>query len=327
MPDLRRRQFITLLGGAAVAWPLAARAQQAMPVIGYLHSASPEPYAAMIAAFRNGLAEVGYFDGQNVTIDHRWAEGQFNRLPALAAELVARRPAILVTAGGDVSAAAAKAATTTVPIVFTIGGDPIGYRLVSNLGRPDGNMTGVTFFTITLGPKRLELLRELVPKANKIAMLVNPKSLNPDAKEMQEAARAIGQSVHVLHANSERDIDTAFRSLEQARDEALLVVSNPLFTSRRDQIVTLANYQRVPAIYPLREYVASGGLASYGASIKDAYRQSGIYAGRLLKGAKPADLPVMQPTKFEFVIDLKTAKALGVQIPDKLLALADEVIE
>jgi|SRR6516225_4234149 putative ABC transport system substrate-binding protein len=327
MPDLRRRQFITLLGGAAVAWPLAARAQQAMPVIGYLHSASPEPYAAMIAAFRNGLAEVGYFDGQNVTIDHRWAEGQFNRLPALAAELVARRPAILVAAGGDVSAAAAKAATTTVPIVFTIGGDPIGYRLVSNLGRPDGNMTGVTFFTITLGPKRLELLRELVPKANKIAMLVNPKSLNPDAKEMQEAARAIGQSVHVLHANSERDIDTAFRSLEQARDEALLVVSNPLFTSRRDQIVTLANYQRVPAIYPLREYVASGGLASYGASIKDAYRQSGIYAGRLLKGAKPADLPVMQPTKFEFVIDLKTAKALGVQIPDKLLALADEVIE
>jgi len=323
MPDLRRRQFITLLGGAAVAWPLAARAQQAMPVIGYLHSASPEPYAAMIAAFRNGLAEVGYFDGQNVTIDHRWAEGQFNRLPAL----VARRPAILVAAGGDVSAAAAKAATTTVPIVFTIGGDPIGYRLVSNLGRPDGNMTGVTFFTITLGPKRLELLRELVPKANKIAMLVNPKSLNPDAKEMQEAARAIGQSVHVLHANSERDIDTAFRSLEQARDEALLVVSNPLFTSRRDQIVTLANYQRVPAIYPLREYVASGGLASYGASIKDAYRQSGIYAGRLLKGAKPADLPVMQPTKFEFVIDLKTAKALGVQIPDKLLALADEVIE
>jgi putative ABC transport system substrate-binding protein len=281
----------------------------------------------MIAAFRNGLAEVGYFDGQNVTIDHRWAEGQFNRLPALAAELVARRPAILVAAGGDVSAAAAKAATTTVPIVFTIGGDPIGYRLVSNLGRPDGNMTGVTFFTITLGPKRLELLRELVPKANKIAMLVNPKSLNPDAKEMQEAARAIGQSVHVLHANSERDIDTAFRSLEQARDEALLVVSNPLFTSRRDQIVTLANYQRVPAIYPLREYVASGGLASYGASIKDAYRQSGIYAGRLLKGAKPSDLPVLQPTKFELVINLETAKALNLEVPPTLLARADEVIE
>src|SRR5262249_24673344 len=244
-----------------------------MPVIAYLHSALPEPYAAMIAAFRNGLGEVGYFDSQNVTIDHRWAEGQFNRLPALAAELVARRPAIMVAAGGDVSAAAAKAATTTLPIVFKIGGDPVGYRLVSNLGRPDGNMTGVTFFTIALGPKRLELLRELVPKASGVAMLINPKSLNPDAKEMQEAARAIGQSVHVLHATSARDIDTAFRSLEQARDDALLVVSNPLFTSRRDQIVTLANYQRVPAIYPLREYVAAGGLASYGASIKDKFRQ------------------------------------------------------
>jgi putative tryptophan/tyrosine transport system substrate-binding protein len=326
--DLRRREFILALGGAAAVWPLPARAQQpAVPVIGYLHSASPEPYAAMIAAFRNGLVEAGYFDGQNVTIDYRWAEGQFNRLPALAAELVARRPAILVTAGGDVSAAAAKAATTTVPIVFTIGGDPVGYRLVSSLSRPDGNMTGVTFFTITLGPKRLELLRELVPKASKIAMLVNPKSLNPDAKEIQEAAHAIGQSIHVLQASSERDIETAFRSLEQARDEALLVVSNSLFTNRRDQIVTLANYQRVPAIYPLREYVAAGGLASYGASIKDAYRQSGIYAGRLLKGAKPSDLPVLQPTKFELVINLETAKALSLEVPPTLLARADEVIE
>jgi putative ABC transport system substrate-binding protein len=308
--------------------PLAASAQQpAIPVIAYLHSGSPEPYAAMIAAFRSGLAEAGYFDWQNVTIDYRWAEGQFNRLLALAAELVARRPAILVAAGGDVSAAAAKAATTTVPIVFIIGGDPVEYRLVSNLGRPDGNMTGVTFFTIALGPKRLELLRELVPKASRIAMLVNPGSLNPDAKEMQEAARAIGQSVHVLHAASERDIDAAFRSLEQTRDEALLVVSNPLFTSRRDQIVALANYQRVPAIYPLREYVTSGGLASYGASIKDAYRQSGIYAGRLLKGARPSDLPVLQPTKFEFVINLPTAKALGLEVPPSLLSVADEVIE
>jgi putative tryptophan/tyrosine transport system substrate-binding protein len=323
-----RREFITLLGGAAAAWPLVARAQQArIPVIAYLHSASPEPYASMIAAFQNGLAEAGYVDGQNVTIDYRWAEGQFNRLPSLAAELVARRPAILVAAGGDVSVAAAKAATTTIPIVFAIGGDPVGYGLVSNLGRPDGNLTGVTFFTITLGPKRLELLRELVPKAGKIAMLVNPKSLNPDAAEMQKAARAVGKFVHVLHAASEWDIDTAFRSLEQERDEALLVVSNPLFTSRRDQIVTLANYQRVPAIYPLREYVASGGLVSYGASIKDAYRESGIYAGRILKGAKPSELPVLQPTKFELVINLKTAKALGLNVPDKLLALADEVIE
>jgi putative ABC transport system substrate-binding protein len=281
----------------------------------------------MMAAFRHGLAEAGYVDGQNVTIDYRWAEGQFNRLPTLAAELLARRPAVLVAAGGDVSAAAAKSATTTVPIVFTIGGDPIGYGLVSNLSRPSGNLTGVTFFTVTLGPKRLELLRGLLPKPGTIAMLVNPKSLNPDARDMQEAARTLGQSVRVLDAASEADIDTAFRSLAQERDDALIVVSNPLFTSRRDQIVTLANYHRIPAIYPLREYVGSGGLVSYGASIKNAYRQAGVYAGRLLKGAKPADLPVEQPTKFELVINLKTAKTLGLAVPDKLLALADEVIE
>ena len=274
-----RREFIGLLGGAA-AWPLAARAQQpAMPVIGYLHSASPEPYSSMMAAFRHGLAEAGYVDGQNVTIDYRWAEGQFDHLPALAAELVAHRPAVLVAGGGDVSAVAAKAATTTVPIVFTIGADPVKSGLVASLNRPSGNLTGVTFFTIALGPKRLEMLRELRPKAGKIAVLVNPKSLNPDAKEVQEAARALGQSVHVLDATSEEELDTAFRSVAQERDDALIVVSNPLFTSQREQIVTLANYQRIPAIYPLREYVASGGLVSYGASIKDAYHQSGVYAG------------------------------------------------
>jgi putative ABC transport system substrate-binding protein len=323
-----RREFITLLGGAAAAWPLAARAQQpTMPVIGYLHSASPEPYSSMIAAFRHGLAEAGYVDGQNVTIDYRWAEGQFNRLPALAVELVAGRPAILIASGGYVSAVAAKAATTTVPIVFTVGADPVRSGLVSNLGRPSGNLTGVTFFTITLGPKRVELLHELLPKAVKIGMLVNPKSLNSDAAEVVEAAHALGLSVHVLEAASNEDIDTAFRSLAQERDDAIIVVSSPLFTSRREQIVTLANYHRVPAIYPLREYVTSGGLVSYGASIKDAYRQSGVYAGRILKGAKPADLPVMQPTNFEMVINLKTAKALGLEVPPTLLARADEVIE
>jgi ABC-type uncharacterized transport system substrate-binding protein len=326
---MKRRTFISLLGAAVVGRPLAAKAQQpALPVVAYLHSASPEPYAAMIAAFRNGLAEAGYTDGQNVTIDYRWAEGQFNRLPALAAELVARRPAILVAGGGDVSAAAAKAATTSVPIVFTIGGDAVSYGLVGNLGRPEGNVTGVTFFTITLGPKRLELLRELRPKTGRIAMLANPNTLTAaDAREVREAARTVGQSVRVLHAASEREIDAAFRVLEQDRDEALLVVSNSLFTSRREQIVALANYQRIPAIYPLREYVASGGLVSYGASIKDAYRQSGIYVGRILKGAKPADLPVLQPTRFELVINLKTAKTLGLEVPATLLARADEVIE
>ena len=323
-----RRELLAALGGAVAAWPLAARAQQPrVPVIGYLHSASPEPYSSMMAAFRHGLAEAGYVDGQNVTIDYRWAEGQFDRLPALAAELVAHRPAVLVAGGGDVSAVAAKAATTTVPIVFTIGADPVGSGLVSNLSRPSGNLTGVTFFTITLGPKRLEMLRELQPKAGKIAMLVNPKSLNPDAKEVQEAARALGQSVHVLDAASEGELDTAFRSLAQERDDALIVVSNPLFTSRREQIVTLANYQRIPAIYPLREYVASGGLVSYGASIKDAYRQSGVYAGRLLKGAKPSDLPVVQSSKLELVINHQTARMLGLTVPPTLLATADEVIE
>jgi putative tryptophan/tyrosine transport system substrate-binding protein len=323
---MKRRDFIAGLGSAAV-WPIAARAQRPMPVIGYLHSASPEPYAPMMAAFRQGLAEAGYVEGQNVAIEYRWAEGRFNRLPSLAAELVTRQASLIVAGGGDASVVAAKASTTSIPIVFTIGGDPLGYRLVDNLGRPSGNVTGVTFFTITLGPKRLELLRELVPNGAKIAMLVNPNSLNPDASEVQAAARKLGHPVQVLHAGSEHEIDTAFRSLVQERADALLVISNPLFTNRRDQIVTLANYHRVPSIYSLREFVTSGGLISYGASIRDAYHKAGIYAGRILNGVKPADLPVLQPTKFELVINLKTANALGLEIPPTLLARADEVIE
>jgi putative tryptophan/tyrosine transport system substrate-binding protein len=310
---MRRRDFITLLGGAAATWPLAARAQQpVMPVICYLHSASPEPYSPMIAAFRQGLAEAGYVDGQNVTIDYRWAEGPFNRLPALAAELVARRPAILVAGGGDVSAVAAKAATTTVPIVFTIGADPVGSGLVSNLSRPSGNLTGVTFFTITLGPKRLELLRELLPKAGKIAMLVNPKSLNPDAKEVQEAAHALGQSVHVLEAASEGDVDMAFRSLAQERDDALIVVSNPLFTSRREQIVALANYHRVSGDLPsarIRRFGRTrqlrrqhqgclpsvGSLRGSPSEGRQALRSTGAAANKIRTGDQPQDRQDARP--------------------------------
>ena len=325
---MKRRAFVTLLGGAAATWPLAARAQQpAMPVVGYLHSASPEPYAPMMAAFRQGLAETGHVEGQNVAIEYRWAEGQYDRLPTLAGELVRRQVAVLVAGGGDVSATAAKSATARLPIVFTVGGDPTAYGLVTSLSRPEGNATGVTFFTITLGPKRLELLRELVPNAATIAMLVHPGGASPDAGEVREAARKLGQSVRILNAASIEDIDAAFRTLGTGKAEGLLVISNALFTARRDQIVTLANHYRIPAVYSLREYAAAGGLMSYGASIRDAYRQSGVYAGRILKGAKPGDLPVLQPSKLELVINVRTAKALGIAVPDTLLARADEVIE
>jgi len=259
----KRREFIAVFGGAAAAWPLVARAQQsAMPVIGYLHSAWPEPYVPMIAAFRQGLAEAGYIEGQNVRIEYRWAEGQLDRLPSMAAELVGYGVAALVTGGADAPVYAAKAATTTIPIVFTIGGDPVQYHLVDSIAHPLGNVTGVTFFTITLGPKRLEILRELVPKATTIAVLVDPRASQSDANEVQEAARGIGQTIHILHAGSEQDIDAGFRSLVEQRAEALLIVSSPLFTARREQIVTLANYHRIPAVYSLREFVASGGLIS-----------------------------------------------------------------
>jgi len=322
---MKRRDFMKLLGGAAT-WPLAARAQHpAMPVIGYLHIGSPEPYAAMITAFREGLQETGRIEGQNVTIEYRWAEGQLQRLPSLAAELVNRRVAVLATGGGVPPALAAKQATATIPIVF-VASDPVKTGLVASLNRPDANLTGVSIFTQSLGPKRLDMVRELVPHAAKIAVLLHPIASGLE-EEIERAARSVHQSIHVVNVRTDQEIDAAFEDIVEAKPDALLVISSSLFTNKRHQIVALANHYRIPTIYPLREYVVSGGLMSYGTSISDAYRKSGVYAGRLIDGDKPNDLPILQPTKFDLVVNLRTAKTLGLTIPDKLLALADEVIE
>ena len=325
-----RRDFITLLGGAAASWPLVARAQQpAMPVIGFLSSRSPEDSAHLIPAFAAGLAEGGYVEGQNLAIEFRWARGRYDLLPAMAAELVTRRVAVLTTAGGEPSALAAKRATSTIPIVFGIGGDPVALGLVASFSRPGGNATGVTLLTNLMEPKRLGLLRELAPGVPLIGVLLNPK-FAPASRQLQqveETARSIDQRILVAKASTDEELETAFAAFTSERVGALLITADPYFDTRRDQIVGFAARQRMPAIYQFREYAVAGGLLSYGVSITDAYRNYGVYTAKILKGAKPADLPVLQPTKFETVINLKTAKALSVKISDNLLSLADEVIE
>jgi putative tryptophan/tyrosine transport system substrate-binding protein len=327
---MKRREFITLLGGAAAAWPLAARAQQpAMPLIGFLHSGSPRESAYLVEAFRQGLRETGHIEGHNVAIEYGWAQDQPDRLRALAGELVRRPVALIATSGGTVSALTAKAATATIPIVFATGADPVESGLVVGLNRPGGNMTGVSFLAKQTDPKRLELLHEIAPKATPIAVLVNPTNPNSEAQlnEVRAAGHAIGQQLFVVRASTKPELYAAFAALAEQRAGGLLIFADPFFSSQREQIALLAVRHALPTIYFLREYALAGGLMSYGTSIADAHRQVGIYAGRILKGEKSSDLPVVQPTKFELVINLKAANALGIDVPDRLLARADEVIE
>jgi putative ABC transport system substrate-binding protein len=327
---MRRREFITLIGGAAATWPIAARAQQpALPVVGFIRDGSADANARFAAAFRKGLNETGYVEGQNVTIEYHWLEGQYDRLPALMADLVGRRVAVIATPG-IVPTLAAKAATTTIPIVFGVGDDPVRLGLVTNLARPGGNATGINFFVNEVAAKRLRLLHDLVPKAVRIAVLVNLAKASTEEftlRAVQEAAPTLGLKIQILNASTIGEIDAAFATIARDHSDALLVAPDAFFVSRRVQFITLTARDRIPASYSLRDYVEAGGLMSYGSDLADAFRQVGVYTGSILKGAKPADLPVLQPTKFEFVINLQTARALGIEVPPGVLSIADEVIE
>ena len=331
MSGMGRREFVALLGGAAAAWPLAARAQQsAMPVIGFLNLGWPEASADQLRAFRRGLLESGYVEGESVAIEYRWAENQIDRLSVLAADLVRRKVAVIAVSGGLGPALVTKAATTTIPVVFLAGDDPVRLGLVASLARPGGNLTGVNFFASELAAKQLELLRELVPAATRVALLANPANATvteSTLRDVQLAARAMRLQTEVFNADSSREINAAFASFMRDRPDALFVGPGPFFVGRRVQLTQLAALHRMPAIYPVRQFVEAGGLMSYGTDIPDMFRQVGVYTGQILKGVKPADLPVQAPTKYDLVINLKTAKALGLEIPPTLLARADEVIE
>jgi putative ABC transport system substrate-binding protein len=327
---MRRREFISFLGGAAAAWPIAARAQQpAMPVVGFLRPIPPTAYPETLDAFKQGLGEVGYAEGRHVIIEHRWSAGHYEQLSTLAAELAQRRVSVIFTGGGAVTALAAKAATKTIPTVFVVGDDPIRAGIVSSINRPEGNITGITLFAFTLEMKKLELLAELAPLAGTIAVLRNPNAPEAESQAIaiKTAAEKLGRQLHVLSASTEDEIDAAFAALPKLRVGALLVVNDVYFSARSPQIIALTRRNSIPAIFDLRHHVVAGGLISYGTSLTGAYRQAGVYTGRILKGERPGDLPVMQPTRFELVINLTTAKALGLDVPPMLLARADEVIE